>query len=295
MNIMPLLSIERQYQCMRILADCYQNFKFDDLYPLLTDNVKWFSQWSYKDVDWKENVIEYFKDKEKSDRENYFWVSQIVQLIWNMNENSNVRWNSKSWNNPGRVMLFYDDWKLCVFFSQYIDGRQSNMMIVPEYDWEKISRIWICLPDFYRFRTYRPWNWEQVDWWKWIPKYKETDLLRDEELCDFACNIVNDCFIKKEWYEILFASNHLNAFPNFALKKDWKIILVIVRWCGAPNMPSLNSIEKDYFIKEAHRQWLEIYFAPVGFWASDPERFDKWLLLRWDWFYANFKWIEPLE
>ena len=288
-------SLERQYECMRILADCYQNFQFDDLYPLLSDNVKWFSQRRTDDVIWKDNVINYYKEKERSNRENSYSITQIVQLIGNLNKDSKVTWSFGSWGNPGKVMLFYEDWKICVFATQYIDGEKSNILIDVKYDWDMISEIWMCLPDLFKFRLWWPWDGEQIDWWKWIPQYKKEDTLRDEELCDFACHIVNDCFINKEWYKVLFASNFLNATPNYALEKNWKIILLIVRWCEAPNMPLLNPIEKDFFIKYAKKQWLELYFAPVSFWSSDPERFNKWLLLRWDWFYANFTWIEPLK
>ena len=284
-----LPSIERQYECVRILAECYQNWKFDDLYPILSDDVKWFSQRKLDDILWKDNVIKYFKDKEKIIDEDYCCITQVVQLIWNMNRDSNVR-AANSGERPGRVMLMYDDWKLCVLLSQYIKWEQLNMMVVPEYSWDEISSIWICIPDFYKFRSWWPWNWEQVDWWRWIPEYEETDTLRDEELCDFACHIVEDLFIRKEWYQVLFASNMLSAFPNFALKKNWKIILLIVRWWRAPNMPTLTEQEKEVFVKRAEKEWAELYFAPVGFWAADPIRFQNELFLRWDWYYTRFDW-----
>ena len=290
---MTLLSLEKQYEYMRIIADCYQNNNFDDLYSILTDDVKYFSQRSYdSDTSWKDNVKKFYK-KKKKDFKKVYCETQIVILKWNINENSNVIWHNNMWQ--GKAMLIYDDWKLCILMTKYKDWKQYNSIIVPDYEWKKISRIWICIPDLYNFQLYWPWNWEQVDWGKWIPKYKKEDTLRDEELCDFACNIVYNYFIKPEGYEVLFASNFLNSFPNFALKKDWKIILLVVRWCWAPKMPKIEKIEKEYFIQEAKKQWLEIYFAPVGFWAADPERFEKWLLLRWDWFYSNYKWIEPLK
>lgn len=290
---MKLPSLDRQYECVRIIAECYQNNNFDDLYSLLTDDVKYFSQRSHdSDTSWKDNVKKFYKSREK-DFNKVFCETQIVVLKWNINENSNVIWHNNMWH--GKAMLIYDDWKLCILMTKYKDWKQYNSIIVPDYEWEKISRIWICIPDLYNFQLYLPWNWEQVDWGKWIPEYKKEDTLRDEEMCDFACNIVYNYFIKPEGYEVLFASNFLNSFPNFALKKDWKIILLVVRWCWAPNMPTIKKIEKEYFIKEAKKQWLEIYFAPVGFWAADPERFEKWLLLRWDWFYSNYKWIEPLK
>jgi len=277
---MTLPSKERQYECMRIIANCYHNNNFDNLYPLLADNVKYFTQRTYDDTVWKDWVIKIYKQREK-DFDKVFCETQIVELI-------------EKWQQA-RIMLMYDTWKLCVLMTKYKDWEQYNSIIVPKYEWDKISEIWVCDICFYNFHTWRPWNWEHVDWGKWIPNYKETDIMRDEEFCDFAINIVHDNFVKSEWYEILYTSNFLNSFPSFALKKDWKTILVIVRWCWAPNMPTIEKIEKDYFIQEAKKQWLEIYFAPVGFWATDPERFEQWLLLRWDSFYAKFTWIEPLE
>lgn len=290
---MTLPSKERQYECMRIVAECYQNNNFDALYPLLSENVEWFSQWEHNNKPvWKDNVIKYYKTREK-DFEWVFCETQIVELIWNMNEDSKIIWQNNVWQ--WRVTLMYDDWKLCVLMTKYRDWIQHNTMIDPEYEWDKISRIWICEPGFYKCRTWRPWNWEHVDRWKWIPNYKETDIMRDEELWSFACETMLDHYIKKEWYEILFASNFLNAFPNFVLKKEWKTILVIVRWCGAPNTPIIEKIEKDYFIQRAKLVWFDIYFAPMTFGSVDPDRFNKWLLLRWDQYHINFEWIIPLH
>lgn len=290
---MTLPSKERQYECIRTIADCYQNNNFDALYPLLSDNVKWFSQWEHNNKPiWKNNVIKYYKTREK-DFEWVFCETQIVELIWNMNEDSKIIWHNNMWQ--WKVMFMYDDWKLCTYMTKYKDWIQYNTMIDPEYEWDKISSIWICEPRLYKFCSWTPKIWEQIDWGKWIPNYKETDIMRDEELCEFALEIVHKYFIKPEWYETLYSCNFLSSFPNFTLKKDWKTILLIVRWCWAPNMPTIEKIEKDYFIQKAKKQWLQIFFAPVSFWAKDPDRFEKWLLLRWDLFYVKFEWIEPLE
>ncbi len=293
-NSNTLPSIERQYECVRVIAECYEKWNFDNLFPYLSDDVKWFSQRRMDDVKWKDDVINYYKWKTKNINNDYCCVTQIVELVWNINRDSRVAWAPHSGGRPGKVMLFYEDGKLCVFMSQYIDWEQFNSMIVPEYKWDEICSIWICMVDLYKYKLYWPWNWEQVNWWKWIPKYEETDTLRNEELCDFACNIVHDYFIKKEWYQILFASSFLSAFPNFALRKNWETILVIVRGWEVHNMPELHEKEKECFIKLAKKQWYKLYFAPVWFWASNPIRFDEKLLLRWDWFYVNFEWITPL-
>jgi hypothetical protein len=40
-------SKEEQYNYVRLLADCYLKNDFDELFPLLADNVERFSQLSY--------------------------------------------------------------------------------------------------------------------------------------------------------------------------------------------------------------------------------------------------------
>lgn len=135
---MTLPSKERQYECIRTIAECYQNNKFDALYPLLADNVKYFSQWDYNDTVWKDNVIKFYKSREK-DFEWVFCETQIVELQWNMNKDSKIIWHNNMWE--WRVMLIYDDWKLCALMTKYRDWLQYNSLIEPKYEWNKISEI----------------------------------------------------------------------------------------------------------------------------------------------------------
>ena len=79
-----------------IKAECYHNNNFDNLYPLLADNVKYFTQRTYDDTVWKNWVMKIYKEREK-DFEWVFCETQIVELQWNMNKDSKIIWRNNIW------------------------------------------------------------------------------------------------------------------------------------------------------------------------------------------------------
>lgn len=269
-------SKEEQYNYVRLLADCYLKNDFDELFPLLADNVERFSQLSYwNDFKWKDNVINYFKrlaEKWKKVWDANYSVFEIIDLYHPM----------ETW--------------LSLLYGQYIEWNYRHEIITLDYNEDgKITNFCSWVPGLldYLWELYLPDKWKQIDWGKWIPKYEKNDVMRDEELCHIACDTIEK-YLKKEWYERKFRWDYLNFTPNFIVNKDWDKTAILVRWYSTTNdKKELNIFQKEWAIKWAKHHWSKVYFAPVIIWSKDKERREQWLLLRWDSFNTEFNWLIP--
>lgn len=137
---------------------------------------------------------------------------------------------------------------------------------------------------------------ERKDWGNGIPSYSETDLMTEEELLRFAMDIVAKYELNGNGYELVDWSCRPNVFPNIVLKKDEKLIFVVVKVAVAPNHATLSNFWKNSYAQKAKKDYCaSCFFASVNIGACDAERFDAGLALRGDAFYANYNGLEELN
>ena len=131
-------------------------------------------------------------------------------------------------------------------------------------------------------------------WRSGIPVYTQDDIMSEAELLDFAMKIVNEYEIMKNDFELIAANNNIDAVPNFVVKKDNELCFFIVKAAIAPNMPTLDDLQKEQYKYHAAKFNAKCYFAPVGFGSTDVERFDAGLALREDDYYTNYIGLKEL-
>ncbi|MFA7435406.1 MAG: hypothetical protein WC006_03455 [Bacilli bacterium] len=127
------------------------------------------------------------------------------------------------------------------------------------------------------------------DWGKGIPEYKHEDLMTDNELYDFALDIVAKFEVEENEYKLIDANPNKDGLPSLVIEIEGKISFVLVEVSVAPNkMPKLSLEKKDMLLEHAKKYNAECYYAPVGFGSIDGNRFEKSIALRGDGFYANY-------
>ena len=136
---------------------------------------------------------------------------------------------------------------------------------------------------------------EKRDWGKGIPSYNESDLMTQEELLDFAMQIVKQFEIDKNGFELISANNKVGVYPNFVVKKDDTLSFILVKADVAPRMPELTGEDKKIMIEQSKKFNAIPLYAPVGFGSTDPDRFDKSIALRGDGFYSNYVGLEKIK
>lgn len=129
------------------------------------------------------------------------------------------------------------------------------------------------------------------DWGVGVPKYTETDLMTNEEIHDFALEIIYG-FIQEEGYDILSANPKYGFNPSFVCKKNNDIYAFFIKSDIAPNHPILSTNEKVQIVQFSIENKLIPIFCPVSFGATDGIRFEKGIALVGDSYYCNFKGFE---
>ena len=132
------------------------------------------------------------------------------------------------------------------------------------------------------------------DWGNGIPKYKESDLMTDEEIHDFGIEIVAN-FLTKEGYKIHVYNPRLGSYPSIVAENEKEVIAVAVKTSIAPQMPEFKIIDKYGLIGYCNSYNTTPCFASVGIGSTDGERFEKSLALVGDSYYANFKGLEYIS
>ena len=135
---------------------------------------------------------------------------------------------------------------------------------------------------------------KQKDWGKGIPKYKEEDLMTQEELLDFAMQIVKQFELDKNGFELISANNKIGFYPNFVVKKDDILSFILVKADIAPRMPELTVEDRRIMLEQSKKFNAKPLYAPVGFGSTDSDRFDKSLALRGDEYYCNYVGLEEI-
>jgi len=132
------------------------------------------------------------------------------------------------------------------------------------------------------------------DWGIGIPEYTQSDLMSDGELLNFAIHTVLDCEEKRHDLSIISACDHLNALPNLILEYDGHLAFVIVKGYCAEATPALSNETLNLLRNYSKCFDATCYYAPVGFGSTDASRFDAWIALKGDGFYAKYTGLTKL-
>ena len=134
----------------------------------------------------------------------------------------------------------------------------------------------------------------QKDWGKGIPAYKESDLMSDGELLNFAMHTVLDYEETLKPYYPVSACDHPEAAAHLLFEDEGHFILVYVKGYCAFEKPPVPAKVKDTLLDYSRHFNATCYYAPVGFGSTDEERFEACLALKGDGFYANYRGLEPI-
>ncbi len=135
----------------------------------------------------------------------------------------------------------------------------------------------------------------QRDWGKGIPAYKDSDLMSEGELLNFAMHTVLDYEETLKPYHPVSACDHPEAIAHLVFEDEGQFILVYVKGYCAFEKPPVPTMIKDTLLDYSRRFNAMCYYAPVGFGSTDEERFGACLALKGDGFYANYRGLEPIE
>ncbi len=126
------------------------------MYPYLSNDCVWESQWRLTPETGKESVINYFEKKGAILRETgSFPKWMVVECVDNMNPVNNVNILGKNKAEHATIALFYEAGKLALFMSQDLDDRNNAMIIDLKINDEGlISRSDLCMPELFKFVKY---------------------------------------------------------------------------------------------------------------------------------------------
>ena len=149
-----------------VLARCYSTGSFYDLFPLLAEDVVWESQCVLEPRCGKPVVMTYYIDKGKRFRTNHCCPDcYIIRFVGSLNT---VRGAHATINVVeefhGSVGILYPEGKYAMFMHQIVNGETVTGIVDLQLDEnDLISRIDLCLPEFYRFEIVDPSTYQNID------------------------------------------------------------------------------------------------------------------------------------
>ncbi len=142
---------------LRVLCKCYSVGRFERLFPLLSEECVFESQWVLTPNEGKDAVVEYFTNKGTAlQRSNSCPECIIVELVGNLNpiEDAELYVNG-SVTQRGSFGLFYPDGKLAMLMSQQQKGGMFSVLVDLQLDeQDMISRIDLCMPELFRYKYF---------------------------------------------------------------------------------------------------------------------------------------------
>lgn len=137
---------------------------------------------------------------------------------------------------------------------------------------------------------------EQKDWGMGIPEYTEDDLMTEEEILNFAMQVVAKQEIEEKGNELVAWLDELNAFPNIVAKINGELSFIVVKGAIATTIPTLSKFWRNTYCQKAQKEYgAKCYFASVSIGSYDAKRFEKRLGLRGDGFLIRYKGLEEVE
>lgn len=140
---------------LTLIGSCYATGDFEPLFPYLSSDCVWESQWRLTPENGKHEVMNYFRKKGeilKSSGGFLRWI--VVQLIDNSNP---VRANVKAGKEPWKEVslgLWYPAGELALFMSQNLNDYSTAMIVRITVKDDLISRIDLCMPELFKFEKY---------------------------------------------------------------------------------------------------------------------------------------------
>lgn len=141
---------------LSVLAKCYSSGCFDDLFPLLSDDCVFETQWRLNPDVGKSAVIAYFTGKGQTMRDYHACpVCDLISFVGDSNpiRNADITLNDEQ-QFHGTFLMMYEPDKLALRMRQTLNG-QTNLVIadLTLNETDQISRIDLCMPELFRYRV----------------------------------------------------------------------------------------------------------------------------------------------
>ena len=151
-------SIDRELalKYLTLIGSCYATGDFEPLFPYLTNDCVWESQWRLTPETGKEEVMKYFRKKGEILQETKSFPKwMIVQFIDNMNpvHGASVKVGKED-RKTASFGLLYTPGELALFMSQDLDDYSTAMIGMITVKDDLISRIDLCMPELFKFEKY---------------------------------------------------------------------------------------------------------------------------------------------
>ena len=133
----------------------YETGDFSRVFPCLSQDCVMESQWVMQPNVGYDKVKAYLSGKGKTLKKNdVFPKCNLCELIGNLNPvKANVNLNGEK--HTGTVGVWYPTGEFCLVMQQTLDGETNEVVLRIEHDEDsKISRIDLCMPEFYKYRIF---------------------------------------------------------------------------------------------------------------------------------------------
>ena len=150
------LDNELALKYLTLIGSCYATGDFEPLFPYLSSDCVWESQWRLTPENGKHEVMKYFRKKGQILRESgAFPKWMVVQLIDNINylHSAKIKAGKKPWETAS-LGLLYTPGELALFMSQDLNDYSNAMIGRITVKDDLISRIDLCMPELFKFEKY---------------------------------------------------------------------------------------------------------------------------------------------
>ncbi|MBE5849089.1 MAG: zinc ribbon domain-containing protein [Lachnospiraceae bacterium] len=130
-------------------------------------------------------------------------------------------------------------------------------------------------------------------WGEGIPEYTASDCMNEQDIFEFAAEIIFKEVIKNN-LEIVSSTSKMNEIPTFVVKENDQLIFILVEADVAPNIPQISKERREQYIIHAKKFNAKALYASVGIGSADPDRFNAGLALRDDKYYVRFNGFENI-
>lgn len=129
------------FERLKVLCQCYSTGRFHSLFPFLSEQCVFESQWVLTPNTGKDAVVDYFRKKgEVLQRTGSYPECTIVELVDHLNTTKNDD-------------IHHD--QLAMLMCQQSRGERISTLVNMQVDENGlIARIDLCMPELFRFRHY---------------------------------------------------------------------------------------------------------------------------------------------
>lgn len=131
------------------------------------------------------------------------------------------------------------------------------------------------------------------EWGPGIPSYTQSDLMTEEELTNFAIEIITRP-LQDDGYEIISTRDNKAVTANIVARKDEDLCLFTVCGYCAENEPALSNESEKKMREYKTKYQAKCFYAPIALRSGDPQRFEKCLALRGDAFKSRCLGIQKI-